>query len=64
MGEFFSWLENIRDRESSSYLIHYDQQPMLMAFIKLNEQENEDSNFLIEADLFLGWNSPKIHFLF
>lgn len=51
---FFPGVENIRERKSNSFLIHYDQQPMLMAFIKLNEQENEDSSFLIEADLFLG----------
>lgn len=64
MEDFFPGVENIRERKSNSYLIHYDQQPVLMAFIKLNEQENEDSSFLIEADLFLGLSSPKIHFLF
>lgn len=33
-----------KEKEGSSYLIRYDQPPMLMTFIKLNEQENEKSD--------------------
>lgn len=33
-----------KEKEGISYLINYDQPAMLMIFIKLNEQENEESD--------------------